>query len=557
MKKLLFSILAIGMSLTGCTDWEDAVTESYGAGPSISVEVSETADSTFTFTLTPASGTNFYSYVIAEGATAKELDGQTLLKEQYSGLISDVLNTAKNASYTFNMRDEKNKPLCLPNKSYVIYAVAADNNGMVGDVASAVVTTTDGELPILKDYEVAEGDSVAYLAFSEAVALGEGKVSAQYFVEWAASLDEAFVEIAEEDIHVAVSSGVPAVAVSGVPASATVLISWEEGAFVDSKGNKTPAFISGLNSAGDDFEGVVFDMADEPFEITEENVTSPELEASFQKPLEAVFTFTFDMNVYRNERALAGDEIKVTYTHEGKATIVDVPTDCWEVQDNRLMFVLPEAPEYGDWVSVTIAEGTFTDIYGNPNKEVTFEDAWLLSYGYQRDLVVGTYNMNYYSYAAYSQTGNPTEKAVTEKIVIEADPESEDGILMSGFLRMTEKVKGIFNGDFAKIIIEKEQIIGKTTMDGTEYYFTIGGNTDDGSWELDVDANGNLAYNSNAIATGYWYYDTDFNYVGTYDYTIYLEFVKQVAAQRVAPVAGRSVAGPFNIVEHARNKFVK
>ena len=36
MKKLLFSILAIGMSLVGCTDWDDAVSENYGSGPAIS-----------------------------------------------------------------------------------------------------------------------------------------------------------------------------------------------------------------------------------------------------------------------------------------------------------------------------------------------------------------------------------------------------------------------------------------------------------------------------------------------------------------------------------------
>ena len=48
------------------------------------------------------------------------------------------------------MRNAKtNAPLCSPNTSYVIYAVAASDKGVIGKVASQVVTTTDGETPVV------------------------------------------------------------------------------------------------------------------------------------------------------------------------------------------------------------------------------------------------------------------------------------------------------------------------------------------------------------------------------------------------------------------------
>lgn len=542
MKKLLYSILAIGMSLTGCTDWDDAVSEDYGAGPEISVNVTATTDNSITFTLTPASGTVYYSYVVDKATEASELDGYSLLKQQYAGVDGGLLNVTESATSTIEME-------ASPNTSYVVYAVAASKEGIVGNVTSQVVKTPDTGIPYPTADQAVEGEAAIQIAFSEAITKGEGAVTAQYFAEWAGT----FTDVPAEDISVSVEGNVATVATANVPASATVLVSWAEGAFVDAVNNKCQAFTSGLNDAGDDFSGIFFDVDDAPFDITEDNVTSPEAGGSFGDWEQTMFTFTFDMDVYRNTNMLEGNEIKVSYTHDGKVTTIDVPTNYWMVQGKNLIFMLPEEPDFGDLVSVTIAEGTIFDVYGNPNTETVLEDAWLRSYGYTRDMIMGNYTMNYYSYATYSQTGEFVP--VTDNILIEADPEKENGVLLSGFQGLSEKVEATFDGDFGTLYF-KEQIIGKVTLGGTEYYMSVAGNTEDYSLTLKVEADGTLSTDAQ-IAMTFKLYDASFEYVGMYDATIYLEFAKATAIQARSMAPKAKSVSDFKLVGHKSGKFVK
>lgn len=542
MKKLLYSILAIGMSLTGCTDWDDAVSEDYGAGPEISVNVTATTDNSITFTLTPASGTVYYSYVVDKATEATELDGYSLLKQQYAGIDGGLLNVTENATSTIEME-------ASPNTSYVVYAVAASKEGIVGNVASQVVKTPDTGIPYPTADQAVEGEAAIQIAFSEAITKGEGAVTAQYFAEWAGT----FTDVPAEDISVSVEGNVVTVATANVPASATVLVSWAEGAFVDAVNNKCQAFTSGLNDAGDDFSGIFFDVDDVPFDITEDNVTSPEIGGSFGDWEQTMFTFTFDMDVYRNTNMLEGNEIKVSYTHDGKVTTIDVPTNYWMAQGKNLIFMLPEEPDFGDLVSVTIAEGTIFDVYGNPNTETVLEDAWLRSYGYTRDMIMGNYTMNYYSYATYSQTGEFVP--VTDNILIEADPEKENGVLLSGFQGLSGKVEATFDGDFGTLYF-KEQIIGKVTLGGTGYYMSVAGNTEDYSLTLKVEADGTLSTDVQ-IAMTFELYDASFEYVGMYDATIYLEFAKATAIQARSMAPKAKSVSDFKLVGHKSGKFVK
>ena len=513
MKKLLFSILAVGMSLVGCTDFDDAVTENYGAGPEISVSVGATADNSFSFTLTPSNGTVFYSYVVGKGSAASELDGYALLKQQYSGVDGGLFNATENATATVEVE-------AAPNTSYVVYAVAANDKGIVGNVTSQVVKTPDTGIPYPTEDQAVDGEVAVQVAFSEAVARGEGAVTAQYFVEWTGE----FVDIAAEDIIVTVSGNVATFAFANVPASATVLLSWAEGAFVDNVGNKCQAFTSGLNSAGTAFSGVYFDVADVPFDITEENVTSPEVGGSFND-WQTLFTFTLDMDLYKNSKLLAGDEIKVVYTHEGKVVTLNVPTNYWGVSGNKLMVYLPEEPTFGDWVSISIAEGTVFDRYGNPNNAVTLENVWLYSYGYTRDMVIGNYELGYYS----ALDG----EYYTESITIAEDPDDESCVLMSGFFAEgSEPIHAIFNGDYATVTI-KEQLLYPAYRD--MYDITIAGYASSGPVDvvLNVDANGNLSMSGYGIT--YWAYAT-----GTADLAGYFEvtyaptFTKQAAVRSLA-----------------------
>lgn len=509
MKKIIYSILAVGLALTGCADFDDVSSVSYGDGPAISIEVSETTDSTFTFTLTPASSTLFYSYAVVEGAEAEAIDAAALLKKQIAGINVGVLNAENNATYTYNMRDAKNVPLCAPNTSYIIYAVASSKEGITGDVASYVVTTTDGENPAPKTYKEDGAAKSVSVTFSEAVTEGEGKVTAQYYVEWT----NKFVDIAAEDISVDIDANVATITTSTVPAGATVLISWETGAFIDGKGNKCAALSSGLNAAGTAFKGVYYQIKQEPFEIADSCFTAPEAGSTFSDWTKFVGKVTFEFDVYRNGKTVKDGDLKVIYTSDNKTTTVAVPASSWETNGNELIFTLPEAPQFGDWVGVEFAEEVFTDAYGNPNKACTFEKAWLYSYNYKRDMVRGSYKLTF--------TGYFDEKVYEENITIIADAENPNGVILSGFLGATTGVKAIFNGDYATITIQEEQKL----MTTSEYIYTIcGAETEDSSFVLNVDSKGNLSATS---LFGYYTYDLDGKDLGWDNVAVKAQFIKQ------------------------------
>ena len=111
MKKILYSLFIIALVATGCTTFDKYTSESYAAGPSIAIDVTNVTDSAFTFTVTPGSGTLWYSYVVQKADEPAELDASTLLKGKYTGVTSGVVSTAKVPTFTSNFRKSDNTPL--------------------------------------------------------------------------------------------------------------------------------------------------------------------------------------------------------------------------------------------------------------------------------------------------------------------------------------------------------------------------------------------------------------------------------------------------------------
>lgn len=486
MKKLLYSILAAGLTLVGCTTFDDPVTESYGAGPSVSIEVSAVADNSFTFTVTPASGTQFYSFVVAKGDAAQQLNASTLLKGGYSGIVGDVVEAASQATFTFDMTSN-GEGICSPNTTYQIYAVAANDKGIVGEVANASATTTDGVIPSPVDLKQDGASKAVAVNFSEAVARGNGAVTAKYYKEWDILNP---VTVAEEEIVVETDGSTVVFAAPTTPDGAIVTFSWTEGAFVDSYGNKCAAFQSGLNMNTGKFTGVYVSNDKVTFEVTDENVSNPELGESFGDWTGFMGTLAFDFDLYRNDNTVASGDLKVVYKNENKTSTINLSADEWMVQDGKLYFILPEEPAFGDYVGLEIAEGAFTDVYGNSNAEYTLEDGWLRSYGYKRDMVIGTYTLTWTSYFDGTEA--------TEDISIEADPDSEDGLIITGFMTAfgipqsaSMPVEAVFNGDYATVSIPQEQVV----FSDTDNIFILVNADSDGDIVANVSANGNLTIN--------------------------------------------------------------
>lgn len=481
MRKILYSILGIGLFMASCTNFDDPVTENYGDGPAVSIDVTATTDSTFTFTVSPASGAQYYSYIVVKANSPQELSGATLLKGGYSGGIAgEVVSAEKDATITNNMR-VKGAPLCVPNTTYQIYAVAANDKGITGAVANVSVTTTDGNAPTAKTFEQDTKAKAAAITFSEAVARSNGAIVAQYYKEW--DINNA-VTLTEEEYTVSIEGSVVTFSAPKAPAGSILTFSWESGAFVDSFGNKCTAMDSGINVNTGKFKGVYIATDKENFAVADTCFTAPKVGTSFGDWTQFMGEITFEFDVYRNDNTVKAGDLKVVYSNDNKTTAINLDATHWMIEKNKLYFVLPEAPQFGDYIGLQMTEGAITDVYGNPNSAYEIEKAWLRSYGYKRELVIGTYTMNYTSY--FDGT------SLSETITTKADADSKDGVIISGLaegLGISGEVKGTFSGDYATVTVASGQPLEEN--DSHAVYLMNGGGGE--TITYNVAANGNLS----------------------------------------------------------------
>lgn len=447
MKKIIFS-LAVVLGLASCNSWDDEQTQNYGDGPAITIDLTTTADSSFTFTVNPAQGTNYYTYTVVEGTEAEEVDASLLLKNAIGGIAGGIKKYSENASVTETMRNAKtNAPLCSPNTSYVIYAVAANEKGVIGKVASQVVTTTDGEIPVVE--AIKPSDSEVQVLFSESVQFNSELISAKYYLEW----DESFTAkpIPAEDLTILAMDNNVNFKVNNVPAGAYVFISWSEGAFVDSKGNKCPAMNSDFNMNTGALEGVYMHLANVSWDITPDNF-GPEAGSLISDFNTWTGTITFEENVYRNDAKVKSGDIFVTYTNSKKSTTINLdPTD-WAVKDNVVTFRLPEAAGAGDIVTVGVKAGVLFDVCGNGNNEFvsTTKNIWWKYFAATKDMVIGNFKFNYVS--AYDEEPQWYDGGT---VTIEEDPEAEveNGIIIKNLYLEGSEIPGEYDLNSGKVYV--------------------------------------------------------------------------------------------------------
>lgn len=448
-----------GLMTTSCISFDDPVTENYGVGPTATITVTETTDSTFTFTVNPGENALYYSILVDQSADTAAVDAESLLKGTYASVYNVVKNTNDAATFTYNMRKANGAPLCLPGKTYQIYAVAATDKGVFGEVAVATVSTTDQLAPRPTQYEYDAAEKTMYVLFSEAIARGEGAVKAVSY-KYYDLVNGKFAGEEVEEVEVVVDGDVIAITANTNP-GAYVAFSWEAGAFVDAAGHACTALNSGFSMQQGDFVGLVGENDTEAFEVTEVNVVEPAIGGTIGDWEAFYGTLIFDMNVFANTKA-AADAVTLTYKNAKSETTIKLTYgEHWDTSANTFIFVLPKEPEFGDKVSIKIAEGAFTDAYGNPNAEVEFADAWLRSYGFTRDLVVGNYIF------AHQSGFDGNVYTATSSIAADA---KENVVAIAGFADYTDDgvadctIKGVFNGDYGTITVPCGQIIGEDVV---------------------------------------------------------------------------------------------
>ena len=444
MKRLLYFIITAAVALTGCTTWDDPVTENYGAGPSIEVSVAAAAptDSAFVISIVPGEGTTYYAYVLDANDEAEELNATTLLKGGYSNSV--VLNTAKNPTLTVPVNG------MAPNTTYQVYAVASNDKGIVGKVAVASIKTTDSGKPTYVAFAAA--DNAATVAFNQAIARGAGKVSGVYYKEF--DWDNP-VALTEEDINVAVSGKNAVFTTPNVPAGAYVLISWEEGAFVDAVGNKCAAFASTYNEATDKFTGVAMHINNVNWAITDAYV-SPATGASIGDWNAFTGTITMPFDIFAIAELVKTGDLAVTYTNSNRTATYKLSAGQWTASKNAISFVLPVEPTVGDVIFVAVKEGILYDVYGNENDAYSSEKVVWKYAGFipTKDMVLGTFNYIITAGEAQYDLGTFTVEEYTGE-----DAEDGDVLIKDLYIEGSE-IYGYYDLDACKFYIYRYQALG-------------------------------------------------------------------------------------------------
>ena len=533
MKKLIYSFATVLMALTSCISFDDPTTENYGAGPSVDVSISAgiVTDSAFQVTVTPAEGALYYAFAVSEGDAPEALDSMALYKGSYG---NTVVKASDYPSYFFAIDDAD------PNSTYWVYAVAGNAKGIVGNMTVKSITTTDGEAPYPMGIAKDADSGAVQLTFSEAVQLGAGAVTAKYYQEWDILNP---VDVAAENIAVKVSGSKVLFEAAGVPAGAYLCYSYEAGAFKDMKGIACGALNSGLNMDAGKFTGAYVHVTNKPFAIDDSFVTAPEDGALINNAdlFEGIISFPFD--IFRNDDEVKAGDLVIAFANGNKTTAYNLDPSLWSVEDNLLKFYLPEQPEVGDQIFVSVKEGVVYDVCGNPNLAYTSVANWKY-FPLTVDYFVGKFGLDYISY--YDDSQSVVNLGV---VTIEEDAEGGDGALaIKDFYMEGSVLSGAYDLSAGLLLLNDGQVLGFAEEDGTVYGLAFVNAEGDGPVTFTLNPNGTMT------ADGMWgiyAYDQNFEEaVGWWDVA--------AASQLVPFDGGARKAAARKAVKKTKNvKFVK
>lgn len=461
--------------LTSCTSFDDPTTENYGAAPGIDVQIiaGTPSDSAFTIKITPAAGAAYYAFAIDQSDVAEQLDSATLYKGGYG---NTVLKVADQPSLTIPITT------AAPNTTYQVYAVAGSDKGIVGSIVVKSIKTTDGKRPVPGRFAQGPEQKAIQIAFSEAIARGDGAVTGKYYKEWDW---ENPVDVAADEIDVQIQGNVIQLTAPNTPDGAYVLFSWAEGAFVDSKGNKCAAFNTTYNEEKDDFDGYWVQNKQVAFEIADSYVT-PVSGTPIGDWQEFRGTVTFPNAIFRNDVTVEKGDVQVSYINGNRNVTYNLTAEQWAVEGNKLTFALPVEPAIGDMIVFTIAEGAVADVYGNPNTEYVSEGIALQYVGFvaTKEMLIGSFNIIYISY--WSEDGSAASMG---SITIEENTEKENTLIIKNLFLEGSAMEATYDLEKGKLIIPDGQLLGQLKdEDGTydTYFYTADG-TDAATFTINKD----------------------------------------------------------------------
>lgn len=422
MKKIL-TYMSVVVLAAGCAEMYGPEQESTAVVNSEGIEITDISvtDNSVTFTLSPKGEASYYSYLVDQADAPQVLDSSTVYKLGYDSAIAEgtIKWTSEAPSSTVTVNDLE------PNTAYQIYAVAGSPTGVPSTVVVASAKTSDGVNP--SPVSASSEGNVVTLSFNEGVTRGNGAITVDYY---ATNTQEFYTDpkpvgsltVAAEDV-VSDGSSTVTITVNGAPAGALYTVSLAAGTFKDSAGNPTPVVTSRVQMTEDGPTPVNIygQMPTATFEIAPveaESFTDP------KAPITTAIDSEYDLAGYGDGNG------SVVFQSSGKTTEIALTagTDFGLVQ-GVLAIYLPEMPELGDNVILTIEEGAFLDIYGNGNAEWTATMKY--SYGYTMEDVYGTY-----SYSCVN--GLTGQQNSGQMVITESDDPKYGNVMFTSFMGYDE-----------------------------------------------------------------------------------------------------------------------
>lgn len=244
MKKYIIGLFsAICLMGAGCTEFEDFTPVDMGEGPAVTVTAEKTAVDAFKVTITPAEGTVYYSYIVTDEAMT--VDPDQLLQAKYEG--STLVKATEKPSVSGTLSNQNLGAM------YYVYAVASNEKGVCGAVASASVELPDEEAPYLVNvpdgnkYKATNGGRSVVLTFNETVVRGSGAITYDVtkgnLTSYANGTIESVV-INNESVTITLPESV---VFDENEAVSYVFLDFAEGAFADAGGNVSAALVGGVD----------------------------------------------------------------------------------------------------------------------------------------------------------------------------------------------------------------------------------------------------------------------------------------------------------------------
>lgn len=473
--RLLASGTLLLLVLFACTKFEEFSSKNPTMGaPTVSLSIATVEDSS----VVVSASSNMEGYLalyILSGADTNIYNRVDVLTNNIPA-ESVVANSSAEVAANESVAVAFNGAL-IQNTSYKALAVANNPEGNTSELTELTFNTSDSYGPLLDSASVSPAmsnvpaqpaDFSVVIPFNEPIKLANAsKISFGYlsFVDYTTT----WVPTSADDIVVDNSTYTVTISQSATPENGQyVFLTIEEGAITDIIGNN----FAGIEGGVDLGEGVLYGLFWRTEHINlDPTIESPTLgEAQTEPGFDIVISFTEDMELGADFTAdVLGETGSVMITYllaPESASAYVIVEDSIEIDGSTITIKQLITPIPGTEIYLSILEGAFEDINGNINSEFVMEvggdDGWLISKGLTVDMIVGDYEATCIS--------GFDESVYTQNITIEADPDVENGVILSGFEGSDSLIYGTLDGVWGQISIPSDQSLGDLIGDGSEVF---------------------------------------------------------------------------------------